>query len=666
MKYDIKNLTLDEKIELLCGRNGWQLANANGKLPDVFLSDGPHGLRMHDINEKDLPTKKATAMPNLHMVANTWDVELAYLDGQTIADDCIENGADVLLAPGVNIKRTPLCGRNFEYFSEDPILAGTLAKAYIEGVQSKGIGTSLKHYCCNNREYDRFFQTSEVDERTLREIYLPAFEIALQAKPWTVMSAYNPVNGVYASENSYTVKEILREEFGFDGLVMSDWCAVYNSARMAKATVDLRMPHHADSAKQLKDGLACGYITEAEIDARVEKVLALMEKTQNGNKKVTTTKAQRHENAVKIAREGIVLLKNENNILPLKKGSFLVAGQFAGVPCYGGAGSACVVSEYKCPDLAEALNARFGADAKAERAHGHVGESLYQHGAKRGYYEAYGKDAVVLCLGTGWQNEGEAWDKVSIKLSPIQESYIQYMAKYNENVIVVLNAGSAVDMSAWIDKVKAVVLLGFGGEGAQEALADVLTGKACPCGKLSETFPLCLEDTPTGVPTDNAMVDRYKEGVLVGYRWYDTMEKEVLFPFGHGLSYAQFAYSDLTVEKNGETDYVLSFNVKNVSNVDGKEIAQVYVRDVFAMVERPYKELKGFAKVALKAGESKRVQIALDSRAFAYYNTIKKQWYVEDGDFEILIGASSRDIRLKESIRIQLPFDTQSSQGTEA
>jgi beta-glucosidase len=293
MKYDIKNLTLDEKLRLLAGKNNWQLSNANGKLPDVFLSDGPHGLRMHDFEKNE--TKPATAMPNLSVLANTWDTELAFLDGATIADDCLQEGADVLLAPGVNIKRTPLCGRNFEYISEDPYLAGVMAKAYIEGVQSKGVGTSLKHFCANNREYDRFYQSSDVDERTLREIYLPAFEIAVEAKPWTVMCAYNPINGIWASENKWLLQDVLRGEFGFDGLIMSDWNAVHNSWRAAKAGIDLEMPFREVAFEELKKGYENGWLTEEEINARVEKALELMEKCTTLKKEITTTKEQRQK-----------------------------------------------------------------------------------------------------------------------------------------------------------------------------------------------------------------------------------------------------------------------------------------------------------------------------------------------------------------------------------
>lgn len=656
----MKKLTLQDKMRLLCGRNSWELYNANGELPEVFMSDGPHGLRMAD--GENGAVKSATAMPNLHMLANSWDPELAFLEASTIADDCIEFGADVLLAPGVNMKRTPLCGRNFEYFSEDPFLAGKMAKMYIEGLQSKGVGAVLKHFCANNREFDRLFQTSEVDERTLREIYLPAFEIALEAKPWAVMSAYNPLNGVYAAENEWLMKGVLREEFGFDGLIMSDWDAAHHSARMVKATVDLRMPYADAHMAELQEGLDSGFITEQEITERAENILRFIERAKKTPKKISLTKVQRHENAVKIARESIVLLKNEEDILPLKGGNIVVTGSLSAQPCYGGGGSAKVTTDYKCKSMEEELRARIGDAGSVSGTSVIIGDDkdpLMNFGLKRGYKSAYGKDAVIIFAGTGYC-ESEAHDRTSLRLDPLQENYICEMSRYNKNIIVVLNSGSAVDVSAWIDKVKALVLLGFAGEGAQEALADILTGRACPCGKLAETFPISLDDTPVGRGA-NTMVDRYKEGLFIGYRWYDTSEKEVAFPFGYGLSYARFDYSNLVVTKQGETDYEVSFTVKNISQTEAKEVVQLYVRDVFAMVERPFKELKGFQKVFLKPGESKTVQMKLQYRSFAYYNVAMKKWHVENGDFEILVGASSRDIRLRASIVIDLPFETQNS-----
>ena len=656
MKYSVKNLTLDEKIKLLAGKNNWQLTNANGKLPTVFLSDGPHGLRMVDIDTGK--TKPATAMPNNVVLANTWNKDLAYLQGNTIADDCIEKGADVLLAPGVNIKRTPLCGRNFEYFSEDPFLAGEMAKSYILGVQDKGVGTSLKHYCLNNREYDRSHQTSEADERTMREIYLSVFEKAVEAKPWTVMCSYNPINGIYASENRYLLNDVLREEFGFDGLIMSDWWAVHQSARAVKATIDLEMPYRPQAYEEIKSALESGFLTEEEIDKRVEKVLSLIEKTKNDKKVVTTTKETRHENALKIAEEGMVLLKNEN-VLPLKEGKILVTGPCGRFGVSGGGGSSLVVSDYPVKPLWEelkALNPNFDIITTQR-----WGEDQYGTCLKDVPEKAYNADAVVLCVGTGPKIEFEGGDRESIRLPKMHEDVILRTASVNENVIVVVYAGSAIDVTPWADKVKGIVFAGFGGEAGNEAVANVLTGKVNPSGKLSETFPLSLESTPTGACTSDAFVDKYTETLYVGYRYYDTYGEEVAYPFGHGLSYSTFEYSDLEIEKKSETEYKVSVKVTNTSDKDGKEIVQLYVKDVFSMIERPEKELKGFEKISLSAGESKKVEFNLDRRSFAYYNVCLKDWHVENGDFEVLIGASSRDIRLKGKIKINLPLETQYS-----
>lgn len=652
MKYDVKQFTLEQKLRFLEGKDGWRLYDADGALPETFVADGPNGLRKVE-NGTTVP---ATAMPNISSLSYTWNPELAFLDGATIADDCIDNKVSVLLAPGVNIKRTPLCGRNFEYVSEDPYLAGVLGKAYIEGVQSKGVGTSLKHFCANNREYDRCYQSSEVDERTLREIYLPAFEIAVQAKPWTVMCSYNPINGIWASEHEQLLNGVLRQEFGYDGLIVSDWGAVHDAPRCVKATLDLGMGN-APAFEALKAAYDSGELTEAEIDARVEKVLALIEKAATADKKVTTTKEQRHENAVTIAKEAIVLLKNEDGVLPLQGGELLFVGSHGHKTPVGGGGSALVVTDYQIPALytlvQESLKGKANVSVPASARISQQMQSLSH--LNLAYARAHDADTVVLCIGNNEKVESEGFDRTSLRLSREHEDVILNLAKANKNLVVVLYAGSAVDMSPWIDKVKAVVLAGFAGEGVNEALADILTGKVCPSGKITETFPLRLEDTPTGTTRGNGFYERYTEGVLVGYRWYDTKGMEVLFPFGHGLSYAEFEYSDLQIKKESETDYEVSFTVKNLSKTDAKEISQVYVSDVCAMVERPVKELKGFAKTALKAGESKRVSVKLDYRSFAYYSVALKKWHIENGAFEILVGSSSRDIRLTGKIDIQLP-----------
>lgn len=655
MKNELKDLTLDEKISLLMGKNTWETYDADGKLDSAFLADGPSGLRMNDVSvPKPYPTFPATAMPTLSCLANGWDTSLSYLDGKTIADDCIERHADVLLAPGVNIKRTPLCGRNFEYLSEDPYLAGELAKAFIEGVQSKGVGTSLKHFAANNREYNRHSQSSEVDERTFREIYLPAFEKALEANPWTVMCSYNRINGIWASENKWLLKQILRDELGFDGLIVSDWGATHNAVRALKATLDLTMPTRTENEDELRDALARGIITEEDINARAEKVLQLVRKARCAKKEVTTTKEERHSIAAKIASECAVLLKNEDNILPLRDGNILVDGLFKNAAVLGGGGSSFVVSDYKQRSLCDELSERmpgskfFTSKSVLDTAEGTIyPEKIYE--------AAYSADTVILAMGTDRYIEAEGRDRAEIRLPRAEEELILRTAEANENVIVVLEAGSAIDVSPWIDKVKALLYVGFAGEGAQEAIADILSGKISPSGKLAETFPLSLDDTYTAREHGNGAYERYTDGIFVGYRYYDTAKLDVAFPFGHGLSYAEFEYSDLEIDKKSETEYDVGFTVKNISGVTAKEICQLYVGDPFSYVSRPEKELRGFAKIELGAGESKRVTLSLDKRAFAYYSTPLKCWHVENGDFEILVGASSRDIRLKKTIKIDLP-----------
>ncbi len=653
MKYDIKNLTLEEKLKLLGGKDRWNLENANGKLPSVLMQDGPSGIRkIYGNNQKE----PATAMPTLSVVANTWNVELARLDGETIADECVEKSVDVLLAPGVNIKRTPLCGRNFEYFAEDPYLSGVMGREFIFGCQTKGVGTSLKHYCLNNRELDRNYQSSEIDERAMREIYLKSFEIACEAAPWTVMCSYNPVCGVYAAQNKWILKDILREEWGFDGLIVSDWGAVHNPYKSVKATLDLEMPYNPNSYETLKKAYDEGLLTDEEIDFCVGNILNLMEKCENAQRKVEFTKAERHQNAVKIAEEGIVLLKNEG-ALPIKEGDYFVCGHQARTPTIGGGGSSTVTTSYTQVPLHELLNAgsekaRFGAAGV-----GLLGSAVWN--ARRLYAKAYASDGVILALSPTMQTEGS--DGYTLRLPTHIEDIVNETAKYNKNVIVLLYSSSAVDMRAWIDNVKAVVYVGYAGEGVNEALANLLLGKAVPSGKLAETFPLCLEDTFPQSTHGNGSVEWYNDGVFVGYRYYDSAKKEVLFPFGHGLSYANFTYSNLQVKKLGDTDYEVSYDIKNESDFDAKEVSQIYVKHLFAMVVRPEKELRAFDKTLIKAGERKRITITLDKKAFAYYSIPLKDWYVENGAYEILVGASSRDIRLKAKLFIEQADETQAT-----
>lgn len=654
------DLTLEEKLRLLTGKDFWHTYDADGKLPEITVSDGPHGLRTVTPDEITL---KATAFPTLSALGSTWNKELAYEMGEAIAEEAIERNVDVVLAPGVNIKRTPLCGRNFEYFSEDPCLAGDMAERYIAGVQSKGIGTSLKHFAANNREYDRFFQSSEVDERTLHEIYLPAFRRALKAEPWTVMCSYNLLNGVYASENRKLLHDILREELGFDGVIVSDWGAVADRAKALKATLDLQMPYSDDAYTALKEAYERGYVTEEEIDESVARMLALIGKSEAGKsaRVVTHTKEERHALAVKVATEAAVLLKN-NGVLPLRSGeSVYVGGKFAEKGVYGGGGSAYVESDFKPADLAELIR-KENPEISAT-----YHQAYYSEGGRHGYFNlrkaiqlAEQSDKAIVAVGFDEHTDCEGLDRTTLKLSPIAVDFIRKIARVNANTIVIVYGGSAVDMTEWIDEVAAVFSVNFNGEGGNEALAGLLTGKENPSGKLQETFPLALEDTPTDDYRGDGYKDVYSERIFVGYRYYDRFG-DVLFPFGYGLSYSAFEYGNLSVTQKG-TGYEVSFTVKNTSDVAGKEIVQVYVGAEHSLVERPEKELKAFEKIALAPGEEKRVTLGLTLQDFAYYCTEIKDWRTEDGTYTVSVGGSSRNLPLKSKVKITLSRDEQPSQ----
>lgn len=659
----VKNLTLDEKLTLLCGKeHTMNIEHFDGKLPKITMSDGPHGLRCvrRDENGKSHAVL-ATAMPSLGVVANTWNRDLAKLDGEVIADECVENSIDLLLAPGVNIKKNPLGGRNFEYFSEDPFLTGTLAASYIEGVQSHGVGVSVKHFCANNYESDRTMQSSEVDERSLREIYVKPFEMTMEAKPWSVMAAYNPVNGVYACENEKLLKKILRGELGYDGLILSDWNAVHNAYKSVRAGLNLRMPFDKNNYSDLKNALEKGYITEAQIDEACEYILEFLQKCATAEKKCLTKKEERHALAAKIASEGIVLLRNDD-ILPLKgdiNQKIAVIGAYSALPAIGGGGSSAVPTFAKIPFLSDALKERCSAGIGFE-----VGvNSLAYSNAKDAYLLAYKSDVVIAVVGESGDRLYEGGDRETIVLRTEQQFFVRELAKYNENIILVVESGGVVDLTAFEPCVKAIIYAGYAGEGVNEALADIILGKVSPSGKLAETFPISIEQSVTGGDIGDGLTVSYSEGVFVGYRYYDKYNLPVKYPFGFGLSYAKFEYSDLIVEKTGDTDFIVSYKVKNTSKIGGSEISQVYIREVVPLVERPLRELKGFSKDYLAAGEEKTVKIKSDYSSFAFFSTAYDKWFVENGLFEISVGSSSRDIRLNATVSIELPEEYQPSRN---
>lgn len=655
-KQILAGLTSEQKCRLLCGQGAWHTDGLNGKLPQIFMSDGPVGLRTvrvrEDGKEETIP---AVAFPSVQVLANTWNTERAKEMGAALADECLDRGVDLLLAPGMNIKRHPLNGRNFEYFSEDPELAGRMAKAYVEGVQDGGAGVCIKHFCCNNLEYDRFHQSSEVDERTLREIYYRPFEISCETDPVSLMCSYNRVNGTYASENKKGF-DVLRNEFAFDGMIVSDWNAVRDRTAAAKAGLDLEMPYHDGHYEQLAADHKAGKLSDEELDACALRVIeaVLRLKEMNAGKRAKTSEAARTEVSRRIMEEGAVLLKNEG-ALPIAKGAKVsVCGCYAkpnNLRWLVGGGSACVDWKNGKFDLPAALSAR-GEDVMYEGAFDP--ETIWSFGqeARIAAENAALCDVSIVCVGTGASVEYEETDRKTMRLPMHQERAILDAAEQNANTVVIVFAGAAIDMSAWIDRVNAVLYVGFCGMDSDEAIADLLTGAKNPSGKLSETFPLCLEDVPAANTFFTAGVTRYQEGLDVGYRYFDTYGEPVLYPFGHGLSYSAFSYEDLRLRVADGAVYA-EYTLRNLSERGGKEVSQIYVRHCAPKVYRPSKELKAFDKRDVAAGSAVNVQIKLAERAFAYWSVSKDRWIVDDGVYEVLVGASVSDIRLRAKVMVK-------------
>lgn len=652
----LSDLTIEEKLRLICGKGSWHTEDFGGKLPAVSMSDGPVGLRtMYQAENGTWETYPAVAYPSVQLLANTWSEDCARLMGECLGDDAAERNVDLLLGPGVNIKRNPLNGRNFEYFSEDPCLAGTLAKAYVAGVQSCGVGACVKHFCCNNLEFDRLHQSSDVDERTLREIYYRPFEIACEARPVAVMCSYNRINGTYGSEYKKGY-DALRGEFAFDGAIISDWDAVRDRTAAAKAGLDVEMPFNERNYERLVADYKAGKITEAEIDACAARVLALGERvlSMREQRAPKRTEAERAEVAKNIAAEGVVLLKNDG-VLPLEKGiKAAVCGYYAkpdDVRTLAGGGSSQVVWKDASFDLPAQLAAR-GVENVYEQ--GCAVDTVWsvRMDMRRARMNAAESAVNLVCVGTGNWLEFEEGDRRSMRLPEVQERLILETAEENANTIVVLFAGAAVDMSRWVDRVAAVVYAGFPGMGGDAVLADLLTGARNFSGKTSETFPYELTDVPAAESFVSAGVTRYQEGLDVGYRYFATYDVPVLFPFGYGLSYAMFDYSDLALQPM-ETGVRVSFCIENISERDGAEAAQVYVHECAPLVYRPTRELKDFVKPVVRAGEKTIVVLTLPMRAFAHWSTSQDKWVVTDGVYEIMVGASSEDIRLSAKIKIE-------------
>lgn len=656
----VEAMTLEEKATLCTGSAFWATAAIERlDIPAIVLSDGPHGVRRStDVNEMMADHFPATCFPTASALAATWNTSLLHEIGQTLGEEAIALNVDVLLGPGVNMKRSPRCGRNFEYFAEDPFMAGEMGAALAEGVQSKGVGTSLKHFAANNQETRRFTINAIVDERTLHEIYLPAFEtVVKRAKPWTVMCAYNRLNGPYCSEHHELLVDILKQAWGFEGLVVSDWGAVHDRVAALRGGLDLEMPGPKPRRVQsVVEAVQRNELDESVLNESVRRILRIVQQAMATPKGGTFDVAKHHALARRAAGEAIVLLKNDG-VLPLQQPSKIaVIGRSAKEPQYQGGGSSHItVTQLDIPF--DELQRQAG-NATLTYSEGYpAGTELDQKLIDEAVAAAHAADVALLYVALPSNIESEGYDRNDIDLTPQQVALIQAVCTVQPKTVVILNSGSAMAMSEWIDGTGAVLQAWFMGQAGGGAIADVLFGSVNPSGKLTETFPLRLADTPSHINfPGNSREVHYGEGIFIGYRYYDTKEIPVLFPFGHGLSYTTFDYSNLQTSATSFDDVdglTVSVDVTNTGRVAGQEIVQCYVRDVESGLMRPDKELKGFAKVALNPGETKTVAMKLDFRAFAYYHPIYKQWITEDGEFEILIGASSADIRLQTTVALR-------------
>ena len=665
----ISQMTLKEKASLCSGKDFWHLKSIERLgLPEIMVCDGPHGLRKQNAENKKVGignSYPATCFPTAVTTACSWDRDLIYKMGQALAEECLQHGVSVLLGPGVNIKRSPLCGRNFEYFSEDPELAGEMGAAFIAGVQSKGIGTSLKHFAGNSQEMKRMTSNSIIDERALREIYLRAFEKAVKkSQPWTVMNAYNLLNGTYCSENDWLQNKVLRDEWGFKGAVISDWGAVNDRVAGLNAGNDLEMPSSGGvNDAKIVEAVKCGVIDETTLDERVDKLIDIILKGAANKKPGYKFDVKAHNLLSRqIAEQSMVLLKNDGNILPLKRveGEYVaVIGAFADNPRYQGAGSSIIN-----PTMIDSGRRAFNnSPISVKFADG------YDRSGKRKNEDAYITEAcnlaknaskAVVFIGLTDDYESEGFDRSTMKLPDGHNRLVEAVSRVNDNVIVVLEGGSPVEMP-WADDVKAILNAYLGGQSVAPAIVDVLTGKANPCGKLAETYPVCLKDTPTSFRYPDSKENvQYRESIFIGYRYYDKVERNVRFPFGFGLSYTSFEYSDIKLKKKNLTKgegAKVTFTIKNTGDVAGSEIAQVYVAKPESKIFRAPKELKGFVKIHLEPGEEKKVMVELDDRAFAFWNTATEDWCVESGEYKILVGASSRDIRLEAAAKMKSEDD---------
>ena len=651
----IASLSIEEKCALLSGAETFKTrAMPQHGIPQIWLSDGPHGLRKQAGESDHLglnPSVPATCFPTASAVANSWDTALGEEIGAALGEEAAAQEVSVVLGPGLNMKRNPLCGRSFEYFSEDPYLAGKLAAGYIRGIQSKGVAACPKHFAVNSQETRRMASDSIVDERTLREIYLTGFEIAVkEGHPRSIMSSYNLVNGTYANENKHLLMEILRDEWGFDGAVITDWGGSNDHALGVKNGSTLEMPvPGGDSVRELLAAVESGKISESDIDARLSELLPLVFDTKAALDAAPREfdAAAHHALARRAAEESLVLLKNEGALLPLAAGTKVaVIGDFAKNPRYQGAGSSMVNSTQVDVLLDKLIDSELnviGYQQGFDR-HGKPDAALQKSACEL----ATQADTVILCMGLDEIAESEGLDRSNLHLAQNQVDLLQAVAAVNPKIVVVLYSGSVVE-TPWLDNCQALLYAALGGQAGAGAVADALTGKVNPCGKLAETWPLAYADVPSAADfaTRRKTVE-YREGLYIGYRYFTTAEKAVRFPFGYGMSYTTFAYSDMAADEQG-----VSLTVTNTGSVAGAEIVQLYVAKKNSEIFRPARELKGFARVTLAPGEKQRITITLDDKAFRFRNVKSNRWEIEGGEYELLVGASVEDIRLCEKITVQ-------------
>lgn len=656
----VSQLSLEEKVALCSGEDFWHTKSIpHVNIPSLMMCDGPHGLRKQPGDAQFLEmndSEEAICFPTAATTACSFDVQLLKRLGQALGEECQAEKVGLLLGPAINIKRSPLGGRNFEYFSEDPHLTGELATAYILGLQQKGVGACLKHFACNNQESYRMTASSEVDERTLHEIYFPGFEKAIkEAKPWSVMSSYNRLNGEYVGESYSLLTNLLRDKWGFDGFIVSDWGAVNDRVSALKAGMDLQMPgHHGMNDDVLLKAVKHNEIDEEVLDQSVKRLLKKVFKSYENNKQIVVSKDQHHQLAKEIAVESAVLLKNQG-VLPLKESGNRLAfiGEFAKAPRYQGGGSSHI-HPYQIDTALEAVK----GITDVSFAQGFLLEDhpLNERLLHQAIELAKSCDVAVIFAGLPESFETEFYDRPHMKLPAVQNKLIQEVAKVQKNTVVVLHNGAPVEMP-WVNEVNAILEMYLSGEAVGEATVDLLFGRANPSGKLAETFPLRLGDHPAYLSTK--VVDHrvyYNERLFVGYRYYDARKMDVLFPFGHGCSYTTFQYDQLKLSRGQiaeDEPLVVQVNVTNTGNYFGKEVVQLYVENPTGDTIRPVKELRQFKKVALSPKQTQTVTFTLTKRDFSYYHPTLHDWYVETGEYGILLAKSSRDIVLRGTIKVK-------------